>query len=120
MIGMAGVDLLRPVELLQQHAAHEEVRPGHRAQRDDRVGALEDRGREPFRAADREGEGGSAAVARSRLDQAAPVWSSATSRAPPGRAAMISSASRSFSAAGGNRRFSSSSMIVIGGESRPA
>ncbi len=63
MIGMAGVDLLRPVELLQQHAAHEEVRPGHRAQRDDRIGVLDDRGSEPLGAADREGEGRAAAIA---------------------------------------------------------
>ena len=63
MIGMTGVDLLRPVELLQQHAAHEEVRPGHRAQRDDRIGVLDDRRSEPLGAADREGEGRAAAIA---------------------------------------------------------
>ena len=30
VIGMAGEDLLRPVELLEQHAAHQKMRPGHR------------------------------------------------------------------------------------------
>ena len=33
MIGMAGENLLGAVELLQEHAAHQEVRPGQRAQR---------------------------------------------------------------------------------------
>ena len=33
VIGEAGEDLLGAVELLQEHAAHEEVRPGQRAQR---------------------------------------------------------------------------------------
>ena len=66
MIGMAGVDLLRPVELLQQHAAHEEVRPGHRAQRDDRIGAVDNPGSEPLGAADRKGKGGGTTVAPRR------------------------------------------------------
>ncbi len=33
MIGMAGEDLLRPIKLLEEHAANQEMRPGHRPQR---------------------------------------------------------------------------------------
>jgi hypothetical protein len=58
--------------------------------------------------------------ARSRLDHGAPVASSATRRAPGGRAARISSASRAFSCAGGSFRFSSSSRIAGAGRRRPA
>jgi hypothetical protein len=54
MIRMAGEDLLGAVELLQQQAAHQEMRPGHRAQRYDRVGAIDHGLPEPVRAADRE------------------------------------------------------------------
>ena len=79
---MAGVDLLRPVELLQEHAAHKQVRPGHHAEREDRIGALDDRGPKPLGAADREGEGACAAVAPSRE----PVGEIA---ARPGRALWV-------------------------------
>jgi hypothetical protein len=55
MIGVAGEDLLSPVELLQEEAAHQEMRPGHRPERHDRVGAI-DRGLpQTVRTADREG-----------------------------------------------------------------
>src|SRR5580700_592223 len=60
---MAGEDLLRPVELLQQHAADEEMRPGHHTQRQHRVGALDNGGPEPLGTADREGYGADTAVA---------------------------------------------------------
>jgi hypothetical protein len=53
---VAGEDLLRAVELFEQHAAHQQMRPGHRTQRQHRVGALDDRTAEPLGAADREGE----------------------------------------------------------------
>jgi hypothetical protein len=56
MIRVAGEDLLRAVELFQQHAAHQQMRPSHRAQRQHRVGALDNRAAEPLGAADREGE----------------------------------------------------------------
>ena len=125
---MAGEDLLRAVQLFEQHAAHQQVRPGHRSEREHRVGALDDGGPEPVGAADREGDGAGAGVAPGReavgefdgCVQAAPRSSSATSRAPGGSAARISSASRVFSSAAGRRRFSSTSMIVGGGRMRPA
>jgi len=63
---VAGVDLLRPVELFEEHAAREQMRPGHWAQREDRIGVLDDRRPKPFGAADREGEGRAAAIAPHR------------------------------------------------------
>ena len=60
---MAGEDLLRPVELLEEHAAAEEMRPGHRAQGQHLIGPVDDRAPEPLGAADGEGEIGDAAVA---------------------------------------------------------
>src|SRR5205807_7360293 len=56
VIGMAGEDLLGAVELFQEHATHQEVRPGQRPQRQDRVGALDHRGTEALSAADRKGD----------------------------------------------------------------
>jgi hypothetical protein len=53
---MAGEDLLGAVKLLQQHAARQEMRPGHPAKRQCRVGAVEDFGTEAVGAADRKGE----------------------------------------------------------------
>src|SRR5690242_18675505 len=44
MIGMPGVDLLGAVELFEEHAAHEKMRPGHRAERHYRIGALDNGG----------------------------------------------------------------------------
>src|SRR5260370_895908 len=52
MMGMTGEDLLGGVELLQQHATHQERRPGQRPQRQARVGALDARGAQPLGAAD--------------------------------------------------------------------
>ena len=46
-------NLLRPVELFEQHAADEEMRPSHRPQRQYRRGAVEDSGPEPLGTADR-------------------------------------------------------------------
>src|SRR5262249_18519788 len=63
MIRVAGEDLLRAVQLFEQHAAHHQMRPGHRAERDGRVGAGKDRLAESVGAADREGERGCAPVA---------------------------------------------------------
>src|SRR6185437_8724649 len=40
MIGMAGEDLLRPVELLAEHGADHEMRPRHRPEGKETVGAL--------------------------------------------------------------------------------
>ena len=63
MIGVAGEDLLRPVELFQQHAAAQQMRPGHRAQGQHLIGPVDDGGPEPLGAANREGEGGDAGIA---------------------------------------------------------
>jgi hypothetical protein len=59
-------DLLRPVQLFEQHAAHEQMRPGHRPQRERRVGALDDGAPETVGAADREGDGDVAGIAPAR------------------------------------------------------
>ncbi len=56
MIGVAGEDLLGAVKLFEQHPAHQQMRPGHRAQRQHGVGVLGDGAAEPLGAADREGE----------------------------------------------------------------
>jgi hypothetical protein len=60
---MAGEDLLGAVELFEQHAPDQQVRPSHRAQRQDRLGAVEDRRGETIGAADREGKFGYTLVA---------------------------------------------------------
>lgn len=82
MVRVAGEDLLGPVKLLEQHAARQQMRPGHRPERHDRIGARDDRGAEPLRAADREGERTGAAVAPARET----VGESA---AGPGGAALV-------------------------------
>jgi len=66
VIGVAGEDLLGAIELLQQKAAGQEVRPGHRAKRQNGVGALDRCLAEPVGAADREGEYAGAGVPPSR------------------------------------------------------
>ena len=53
---MAGENLLGAVKLLQQQAARQKMRPGHRAKRQCRVGAVEDFATEAIGAADRKGE----------------------------------------------------------------
>ena len=53
---MAGENLLGAVKLLQQQAARQKMRPGHRAKRQCRVGAVEDFAAEAISAADRKGE----------------------------------------------------------------
>ena len=63
VIGVAGEDLLRAVELFQQHAANQKMRPSHRPQRHGRLGMFEDRGAKTLRPADRESEFTGAAVA---------------------------------------------------------
>jgi hypothetical protein len=56
VVGMTGEDLLGPIELLEQHAADEQMRPCHWSERQDRMGAVEDGGVEPIGAADGKGE----------------------------------------------------------------
>src|SRR5690242_11136426 len=63
VIGMAGEDLLRPVQLLEQHAAHQQMRPGHLAERKHRVGTGDDGAAETVGPADRECHGAAAGVA---------------------------------------------------------
>jgi len=53
---MTGENLLGAVKLLQQHAARQKMRPGHRAKRQRRVGVVEDFGAEAIRTADRKGK----------------------------------------------------------------
>jgi hypothetical protein len=60
---MAGKDLLRAIKLLEQHAANQKMRPGHRTKREDRCGAIEDGGSQPLGAADRKSEFRGAAIA---------------------------------------------------------
>ena len=62
MVGVTGEDLLRAIQLLEQHAADKQVRPRHRSERHDRMGAVKDSGVEPIGAADGEGEFGRALV----------------------------------------------------------
>lgn len=54
---MAFANRLGAVELLGQHAAHQEMRPGHGAERELRLGAGLHRGIQPLGTADQEGEG---------------------------------------------------------------
>jgi hypothetical protein len=56
VVGVTGEDLLRAVKLFEQHPANEQVRPCHRPERHDRVGAIEDRRAEPFGATNSEGK----------------------------------------------------------------
>ena len=52
----------RAIELLEQHAADEQMRPCHRPERHNRVGAIEDRGVEPIGATNRECKLGAAPI----------------------------------------------------------
>jgi len=63
VIRVAGEDLLRAVELFQQHRADEEMRPSHGAQGENCIGLVENRLAEPFGAADREGDRSGAPIA---------------------------------------------------------
>lgn len=56
MIGVAGEDLLRSIELLEQHPACEKMGPGHRAQGQSGGSALEDRRCQTLRPAERKSE----------------------------------------------------------------
>src|SRR5262245_39446019 len=56
-------DLLSAVELLEQHAADKQMRPGHRAEGQNRVGAVENRGVQTIGASDSEGQLGDPLVA---------------------------------------------------------
>jgi hypothetical protein len=57
MIGMGGQNLLRPIELLAQHGADHEVRPSHRPEGEEVVGARPHGGVMAIGAADEEGDG---------------------------------------------------------------
>jgi len=63
MVGMPGENLLGAVELFQKHAAGKEVRPGHRAERNNRVGPFDDHRSKSFRATDRERQRGYTLIA---------------------------------------------------------
>jgi hypothetical protein len=63
VIRVAGEDLLRAVQLLQQHRADEQVRPGHCTERQDRIGLVENGLTEPVGAANRESHGPGAVIA---------------------------------------------------------
>ena len=63
MVRVPGKDLLRPVELFEEHCADEEVRPGHRAQGQNRIGFVENDFAEPFGAANCKSDGGTAMIA---------------------------------------------------------
>ena len=63
MIGVSGEDLLGAVELFQQHPAHQQMRPGHRAERQHPVGARDELSIEPLGPTDRKGERRGALVA---------------------------------------------------------
>ena len=54
MIGVVLADRLGAIELFGQHPAHQEMRPGQRAECDPVVGARSDGGVEPLRPADDE------------------------------------------------------------------
>ena len=113
VVGVAGEDLLRPVELFEQHAAHQQVRPSHRPEREHRVGAVDDGGRRARR------RRRSRTRRRRRRRRARPPGDrpvrccSRPRRArrarpaarPCGSAARISSASRAFSSAAGRAPF---------------
>src|SRR5579885_103882 len=60
---MAGQDPLGAIELLGEHAADQEMRPGEAAEGETEIGALQDRGRKAVGAPDEEGEVAGAAVA---------------------------------------------------------
>jgi len=62
MIGLAGEDRHRPVDLFGQHCARERVRPGLRPERELLGGGGQDRPVEPVRAADRERDPALAAI----------------------------------------------------------
>src|SRR5580658_5566902 len=62
MIGMAGENLLRAVELLEQHGPGEEMGPGHDAERQQEMRLLANRVGEPLGAADEKSEIADAAV----------------------------------------------------------
>ena len=59
---MTGEDLLRTIELLQQHATDEQMRPCHGSERCDRMGTVENGGTEPVGTADGEGQLGPALI----------------------------------------------------------
>jgi len=63
MIRVTGEDLRCAVELFEQHAAYQQVRPCHRSEREHRVGAFDDGGPVPVGAADREGDSAGSGVA---------------------------------------------------------
>ena len=102
---MAGEDLLRPVELFEQHRADQEVRPGHRAEGQNRFRLIEDRLAEPLGATDgkRDGPGAVIAPGSEAVGEVAarPLLPPRIERdeAGAGRsgAARINSASRTFS-----------------------
>ena len=60
---MTGKDLLRPVQLFEQHAARQQMRPSHLSKREHGIGAGNDGAPETVCATDREGHGAGAGVA---------------------------------------------------------
>ena len=82
MIRVTGKDLLCAVQLLEQHAAHQQVRPRHRSEREHRGGALDHGGPEPVGAADR--KGGTTGAGITPVSQAFGEFEAA-----PGRAALV-------------------------------
>ena len=63
VVRVTGEDLLRAVELFQQHRADEEMRTGHRAEGENCIGVVENRLAKPFSAANRKSDGGTAVIA---------------------------------------------------------
>lgn len=63
MVGVIGENLLGAVELFEQQAANQQMRPSHRPERQHGIGALDDHGTEAVGAADRKGDRRNAAVA---------------------------------------------------------
>jgi hypothetical protein len=82
VIRVAGENLLGAVKLLQQHAAHQQMRPSHRAERQHRIGAGDKLPIEAVGATDRESEHGATLIA-----PLAETLGEITAR--PGKAALV-------------------------------
>jgi hypothetical protein len=63
MVRVAGKDLLRAIKLFQQHAANQEMRPSHSAEREDHRRTIEDGCCQPIGTADRKTKFRGAAIA---------------------------------------------------------
>jgi hypothetical protein len=95
---VAGEDLLSAIELLEQHAADKQMRPSHRAERQDRFGAAQYRCIQTIRSADSESEFGHTPIAPSgnAIGQSA---------ARPRRAALVERYERSAGGQGAKQQF---------------